>query len=59
VRARRARCGAASVAQGRGDRRTKKGKIKAGSYGNKRPAKAPLKFRQVKSASYVALNPAQ
>ncbi|KAJ1631605.1 hypothetical protein T492DRAFT_994420 [Pavlovales sp. CCMP2436] len=44
-----------SVFMGRGDKRTKKGKVKAGSYGNTRPHKAPLKYRLVKPASYVAL----
>jgi hypothetical protein len=34
--------------------RTKKGKRKARSYGNVRPAKAPEKYRLVKPASYEA-----
>lgn len=42
------------AAQGRGDKRTKKGKIKACSHGKTRPSKAPLKLRQLKSASFVA-----
>lgn len=50
------------AAQGRGDKRTKKGKMKGGkkgSFGKTRPSKAPLKLRQLKPASYLALNQQQ
>mmetsp|Transcript_20335 Transcript_20335/g.52495 ORF Transcript_20335/g.52495 Transcript_20335/m.52495 type:complete len:86 (+) Transcript_20335:51-308(+) len=45
-----------SVVMGRGDKRTKKGKIKRGSFGNTRPHRAPEKIRLKKPASWAALN---
>eukprot|EP00306_Pavlova_sp_CCMP459_P021480 CAMPEP_0185540038 /NCGR_PEP_ID=MMETSP1381-20130426/912_1 /TAXON_ID=298111 /ORGANISM="Pavlova sp., Strain CCMP459" /LENGTH=277 /DNA_ID=CAMNT_0028151811 /DNA_START=29 /DNA_END=864 /DNA_ORIENTATION=+ len=44
------------VQMGRGDRRTKKGKIAKGSFGKSRPGKSPEKIRLNKPASWAALH---
>lgn len=42
------------LAQGRGDKRSRKGKAKAGSFGKSRPQRTPEKIRFNKPASWLA-----
>jgi len=46
---------AEAIEMGRGDKRTKKGKIFKGSFGKTRPKQPPAKIRLAKPASFEAL----